>query len=69
MEAIKEMSVHVAHATEEQITVSQDIARNINGITEVALETEREASDAARISEVLAQLIAQQQALIRRFKV
>ncbi|MCE2595846.1 methyl-accepting chemotaxis protein [Motilimonas cestriensis] len=69
MEAIKEMSVHVAQATEEQITVSQDIARNINGITEVALETEREASDSARISEVLAQLIEQQQALIRRFKV
>ncbi|WP_303510852.1 methyl-accepting chemotaxis protein [Motilimonas sp. 1_MG-2023] len=69
MEAIKEMSVHVAQATEEQIAVSQDIAKNINGITEVALETEREASDSARISEVLAQLIEQQQTLIRRFKV
>lgn len=69
MEAIKEMSVHVAHATEEQIAVSQDIAKNINGITEVALETEREASDSAKISEVLAQLIEQQRHLISRFKV
>ncbi len=69
MEAIKEMSVQVAHATEEQIAVSQDIAKNINGITEVALETEKEASDAAKISEVLAQLVEQQRNLISRFKV
>ncbi|WP_087018837.1 HAMP domain-containing methyl-accepting chemotaxis protein [Thaumasiovibrio subtropicus] len=68
MEAIKEMTVQVAHATEEQISVSKDIAKNINGITEVALETESQARNSASVSDVLAQLAEQQRALAGRFK-
>ncbi len=69
MKNIKEMSVQIAHATEEQISVSQDIAKNINGITSVALDTEKEARESTEISEVLTKLVSQQQVLISRFKV
>ena len=59
----------VAHAAQEQISVSQGVARHIAGIADVAYETEREARESASSSEVLADLVATQQQLIAHFKV
>ncbi|WAF91051.1 methyl-accepting chemotaxis protein [Aeromonas hydrophila] len=69
MSAIKAMADQVAHAAQEQISVSQGVARHISGIAEVAYETEREARESAGSSEVLADLVAKQQQLIAHFKV
>ncbi|UNU90257.1 HAMP domain-containing methyl-accepting chemotaxis protein [Aeromonas dhakensis] len=69
MSAIKAMADQVAHAAQEQISVSQGVARHISGIAEVAYETEREARESASSSEILADLVAKQQQLIAHFKV
>ena len=69
MSAIKSMADQVAHAAQEQISVSQGVARHIAGIADVAYETEREARESAGSSEVLAELVAKQQQLIAHFKV
>lgn len=69
MSTIREMSVHVAQATEEQIKVSRDVAEHINGIAQVAYEAEKEAKESSTSSEGLSQLAEQQQLLISRFKV
>ena len=69
MSAIKSMADQVAHAAQEQISVSQGVARHIAGIADVAYETEREARESAGSSEVLADLVAKQQQLIAHFKV
>ena len=66
---IKSMADQVAHAAQEQISVSQGVARHIAGIADVAYETEREARESAGSSEVLADLVAKQQQLIAHFKV
>jgi len=42
MSAIKAMADQVAHAAQEQISVSQGVARHVAGIADVAYETERE---------------------------
>ncbi|WP_047049631.1 methyl-accepting chemotaxis protein [Vibrio mexicanus] len=68
MQNINEMSMQVAHASEEQISVSRDIAKTINEISEVATETETEARGASAVSDVLAQLAQQQRTLVHRFK-
>nr|QUM03592.1 methyl-accepting chemotaxis protein [Aeromonas caviae] len=69
MSAIKAMADQVAHAAQEQISVSQGVARHVAGIADVAYETEREARESASSSEVLADLVAKQQQLIAHFKV
>ncbi|MFM4760999.1 methyl-accepting chemotaxis protein [Aeromonas veronii] len=69
MGAIKSMADQVAHAAQEQISVSQGVARHIAGIADVAYETEREARESASSSEVLADLVAKQRQLIAHFKV
>ncbi|MCC4796517.1 chemotaxis protein [Enterovibrio norvegicus] len=69
MEAIQEMAVHVAQATEEQIKVSIDVAEHINGIAHVAYEAEKEARASAASSESLADLAQDQQNLIANFRV
>ena len=69
MTSIKSMADQVAHAAQEQISVSQGVARHIAGIADVAYETEREARESAGSSEVLAELVAKQQQLIAHFKV
>ncbi|MCD9491665.1 HAMP domain-containing protein [Photobacterium phosphoreum] len=69
MHLILEMAIQVAHATEEQISVSQDVSEHINGIAAVAYNAENEARESAQSSEVLSQLAAQQRHLIKRFKV
>ena len=69
MSAIKAMADQVAHAAQEQISVSQGVARHVAGIADVAYETEREARESASSSEVLAELVAKQQQLIAHFKV
>ncbi|WP_421190188.1 methyl-accepting chemotaxis protein [Aeromonas sanarellii] len=69
MSSIKSMADQVAHAAQEQISVSQGVARHIAGIADVAYETEREARESASSSEVLADLVAKQQQLIAHFKV
>ena len=69
MSAIKSMADQVANAAQEQISVSQGVARHIAGIADVAYETEREARESASSSEVLADLVAKQQQLIAHFKV
>ncbi|MGC9458181.1 methyl-accepting chemotaxis protein, partial [Vibrio genomosp. F10] len=68
MESINDMSMQVAHASEEQIVVSRDIAKTINEISEVAIETETEARGASSVSDVLAQLAQQQRTLVNKFK-
>ena len=69
MSSIKSMADQVAHAAQEQSSVSQGVARHIAGIADVAYETEREARESASSSEVLADLVAKQQQLIAHFKV
>ncbi|GAA4504110.1 methyl-accepting chemotaxis protein [Pseudaeromonas paramecii] len=69
MAAIKDMTDQVVHAAGEQISVSQGVAQHVAGIADVALETERASREAAKSSEVLADLSDKQQQLIGRFKV
>lgn len=69
MSSIKTMSVQVAHASEEQIKVSREIAQSINEISELASQTEVEAQGAASVSDALAQLAQNQRTLVKRFKV
>ncbi|CAH0537321.1 HAMP domain-containing methyl-accepting chemotaxis protein [Vibrio marisflavi] len=69
MESINDMSMQIAHASEEQIAVSRDIAKTINEISEVASETETEARSASSVSDVLAQLAQEQSTLAHKFKV
>ncbi|MDD1794893.1 methyl-accepting chemotaxis protein [Enterovibrio sp. ZSDZ42] len=69
MEAIQEMAVHVAQATEEQIKVSHEVAEHINGIAHVAYESEKDARASATSSESLATLAQEQQRLIANFRV
>lgn len=69
MHLILDMAIQVAHATEEQISVSQDVSEHINGIAAVAYNAENEARESAQSSEALSQLAAQQRQLIERFKV
>jgi methyl-accepting chemotaxis protein len=69
MASIKDTSIQVAHASQEQITVSQDIAQSINQISELASQTEIEAQGAASVSDALAQLAQNQRTLVKRFKV
>ena len=63
------MTDQVVHAAGEQISVSQGVAQHVAGIADVALETERASREAAKSSEVLADLSDKQQQLIGRFKV
>ncbi len=69
MRLIFEMAEQVAHATAEQISVSQDVAEHINGIANVAYNAESEARESATSSEALSGLAAEQRQLIERFKV
>ncbi|WP_407332698.1 methyl-accepting chemotaxis protein [Enterovibrio sp. 27052020O] len=69
MEAIQDMAVHVAQATEEQIKVSHEVAEHINGIAHVAYEAEKDARASASSSESLANLAQDQQNLISNFRV
>ncbi|WP_261858437.1 HAMP domain-containing methyl-accepting chemotaxis protein [Photobacterium sanguinicancri] len=69
MMQINEMAEQVALATEEQISVSQQVAEHINGIAHVAYNAENEARESADSSEALSLLASQQQTLIERFKV
>ncbi|KXF82167.1 methyl-accepting chemotaxis protein [Enterovibrio coralii] len=69
MQAIQEMTVHVAQATEEQIKVSHDVAEHINGIAHVAYEAEKDARESASSSDALATLAQEQQNLISNFRV
>ncbi|MEZ9134340.1 methyl-accepting chemotaxis protein [Vibrio sp. 10N.286.52.B1] len=69
MELISDMSVQIAHATQEQIAVSKDVAENINLIAESARQTEIEAQSSAASSDVLFKLAQSQQTSINRFEV
>ncbi len=69
MNEISEMSSQISHATQEQIEVSKDVAKHINGIAEAASQTEKEARQSAESGDVLADLAQQQQTLINHFKV
>ena len=69
MSTIKDMSDQVAHAASEQISVSQGVARHVEGIAEVAHDTEAASRASADSSDVLLALANKQQELIARFKV
>ena len=69
MASIKDTSIQVAHASQEQIKVSREIAQSINEISELASQTEVEAQGAASVSDALAQLAQNQRTLVKRFKV
>ncbi|NLS12521.1 methyl-accepting chemotaxis protein [Vibrio sp. SM6] len=69
MSLISDMSIQIAHATQEQISVSKEVAENINLIAESARQTEVEAKSSAQSSDVLFKLAQSQQTSINRFEV
>ncbi|WED29781.1 methyl-accepting chemotaxis protein [Vibrio sp. DW001] len=69
MKDIFDMSSQIAHAAQEQISVSGEVAMYINGIAEGAQQTGMEAKQSADSSGVLVELAQRQQTLIEQFKV
>ncbi|KLV08954.1 chemotaxis protein [Photobacterium aquae] len=69
MASIQQMTMHVAHATEEQIKVCHDVAEHIHDIANVASQAEQDARESASSSDSLASLAQEQQRLIANFRV
>jgi len=70
---IKDMSIQIASAVEEQSSVSEssvseEISRNVHNISSVAEETAEGASQMAGSSSKVAELAGSLQALVARFK-
>ena len=62
VERIRDMNRQIATAAEEQTSVSEDIARNINEITDIAATTQTETeltADASKVLEDLSEGLAQ----------
>jgi methyl-accepting chemotaxis protein len=66
---ITDMNLHIASAAQEQSTVAEEMARNINQISEVSEETAHGAEQTEAASQQLSQLAAEMQGLVQRFKV
>ncbi|HCE3214692.1 TPA: HAMP domain-containing protein [Vibrio parahaemolyticus] len=65
---ISQMSTHISQAAAEQSETSADIARNIEGINNIADESYHAMSSITHTSESLTQLAHQQNELVHRFK-
>ena len=67
IDRITEMNAHVATASEQQNAVSEEINRNLVGITNVAGETLASADQTAAASHRLHQLVNKLQSMLRQF--
>jgi methyl-accepting chemotaxis protein len=65
---IKDMSIQIASAVEEQSAVSEEISRNVHNINGVADETRVRAAATATSAQSVARLARDMQALVCRFK-
>ncbi len=65
---IKDMSIQIASAVEEQSAVSEEISRNVHNINGVADETSVRAAATATSAQSVARLARDMQALVCRFK-
>jgi aerotaxis receptor len=67
IDRITEMNAHVATASEQQNAVSEEINRNLVGITDVAGETLVSADQTAAASQRLHQLVSKLQSMLKQF--
>jgi methyl-accepting chemotaxis protein len=66
--AIKDMSIQIASAVEEQSAVSEEISRNVHNINDVADATAGRASTTAASAQCVAQHASGLQSLVSRFR-
>lgn len=66
---IHQMSQQIAQSTEEQVRSCTDISNHIEDIATVSEQAENEAYQASQSSTVLKEMAAQQETLIKKFKV
>lgn len=66
---ISDMNLHIASAAEEQNAVTEDINRNVTQISELSNQTSSNAEQSSTASLALAQLAAELQQIVGRFKV
>ncbi|RJQ48484.1 MAG: methyl-accepting chemotaxis protein, partial [Gammaproteobacteria bacterium] len=66
---ITDMNTQIASAAEEQSAVAEEINRNIVSISQVASQASNGSQQTAAASGQLAQLAAQLQSVVGRFKV
>ncbi|RTZ18108.1 methyl-accepting chemotaxis protein [Vibrio aquaticus] len=69
LEQIHQMSQQIAQSTEEQVRSCTDISSHIEDIAMVSEQAENEAHQASQSSGVLKEMAAQQESLIKKFKV
>ncbi|MBN3563155.1 methyl-accepting chemotaxis protein [Aliamphritea spongicola] len=65
---VRQMSISIATAAEEQTAVSMEISQSVQQIADTAESGLQDAKESARGSEVLSDLAMQQQAMINQFK-
>ena len=68
VQAINDMSVHIAQAAKEQNTVTQEMHRNIESISEISEQTALGAGQTAEASSEQSNLANQLQQLVTKFK-
>lgn len=68
VDAIREMNIQIASATEEQSTVAASLAKNVAHISELAESNARTTKENLDVSRSLAQLAEAQRVLAHRFK-
>ncbi|MCH1928631.1 methyl-accepting chemotaxis protein [Shewanella sp. A25] len=68
IEEISSQITHIAAAAEEQSAVTEEVNRNITGISDSASELARLAGEAQQSSEVLADLVKQQETQLNKLK-
>ncbi len=68
IQAINDMSSHIAHAAKEQNTVTQEMHRNIEAISEISEQTALGANQTAQASYEQSNLANQLQNLVNRFR-
>jgi methyl-accepting chemotaxis protein len=65
---INTLNTQMAHAAEEQGTVTADVNRNVSAISQIADRTAQEAGQTAQVSEELVNLSRQLEELVKQFK-
>ncbi|HFB64505.1 MAG TPA: methyl-accepting chemotaxis protein [Aeromonadales bacterium] len=68
IQAINDMSSHIAHAAKEQNTVTQEMHRNIEAISEISEQTALGATQTSEASHEQSNLANQLQNLVNRFR-
>lgn len=66
---VTDMNIQISTATEEQSTVANDITKNVNGMSDSVREVVTGANQCAQSSQELAQLAADLQTQVTRFRV